>query len=46
MEALKLLSGYAPATLGARVVIRDLATLASTRHTLVRVPWCRICGEG
>lgn len=46
MEALKVISGYTPPTLGGRVVIRDLATMETVRHTLVRVPWCRVCGEG
>lgn len=45
MEALKVISGYAPATLGGRVVVRDLVTMGTVRHTLVRVPWCRVCGE-
>jgi hypothetical protein len=30
--------------LGGRLVVHDLAALTSTRHTLIRVPWCRVCG--
>ena len=44
MEALKVASGAAPSKLGGRLVIQDLVTLATTRHGLVRLPWCRICG--
>jgi hypothetical protein len=44
LEALKALSGYTISTLGGRVLIQDLATRESSRHTLVRVPWCRVCG--
>jgi hypothetical protein len=44
MEALKALSGYTISTLGGRLLIQDLATRESSRHTLVRVPWCRVCG--
>jgi hypothetical protein len=44
MEALKVLSGYTISLLGGRLLIQDLATRESSRHTLVRVPWCRVCG--
>ena len=46
MEALKLISGYTPSALGGRLLVQDLATLESSRHTLVRLPWCRVCGDG
>jgi hypothetical protein len=44
MEALKVLTGYTSSTLGGRVVLLDAVTLESTYHTLVRLPWCRVCG--
>ncbi len=46
MEALKAISGYTDPILGGRVSIHDLDTLTSSLHTLVRLPWCRVCGEG
>jgi bacteriocin biosynthesis cyclodehydratase domain-containing protein len=44
MEALQILRGDAPSRLGGRVLIEDLATWTSSLHTLVRLPWCRVCG--
>lgn len=44
LEVIKILSGYAATSLGGRVLIHDLATFTTTRHTLVRLPWCRACG--
>jgi len=46
MEALKVLSGYTFSMLGGRMRIQDCASFASTLHTLVRLPWCRVCGAG
>ncbi|WP_437619563.1 TOMM precursor leader peptide-binding protein [Sorangium sp. So ce1151] len=46
MEALKVLSGYTAPRLGGRLLIQDLSTLETSHHTLVRLPWCRVCGEG
>ncbi|WP_080599047.1 MULTISPECIES: TOMM precursor leader peptide-binding protein [Sorangium] len=46
MEALKVLSAYTPSRLGGRFLIQDLATLETSHHTLVRLPWCKVCGEG
>jgi bacteriocin biosynthesis cyclodehydratase domain-containing protein len=46
MEALKVLSAYTPSRLGGRLLIQDLSTFETSRHTLVRLPWCRCCGEG
>jgi hypothetical protein len=44
MEAIKVLSGYTRETLGGRVLIQDLGTFETRIHTLVRLPWCRVCG--
>ncbi|MGK4000900.1 TOMM precursor leader peptide-binding protein [Sorangium sp. So ce1024] len=46
MEALKVLTAYTPSRLAGRVLIQDLATLETSYHTLVRLPWCGVCGEG
>ena len=46
MEALRVISGYAPSELGGRLLIEDFATLGTSVHTLVRLPRCRVCGEG
>ncbi|WP_438014833.1 TOMM precursor leader peptide-binding protein [Sorangium sp. So ce315] len=46
MEALKVLSEYTPSRLAGRVLLQDLATLETSHHTLVRLPWCGVCGEG
>ncbi|WP_437924547.1 TOMM precursor leader peptide-binding protein [Sorangium sp. So ce291] len=46
MEALKVLSGYTAPRLGGRLLIQELSTLETSHHTLVRLPWCRVCGEG
>lgn len=45
LEALKLLTGYAAARLGGRLRIQR-RTLETEFHTLVRLPWCRVCGDG
>ncbi|WP_433928144.1 TOMM precursor leader peptide-binding protein [Sorangium cellulosum] len=46
MEALKVLSAYTPSRLAGRVLLQDLSTLETSHHTLVRLPWCGVCGEG
>lgn len=46
MEAVKILSEYTPSRLGGRVWVQDLTTFACSLHTLVRLPWCRVCGDG
>ncbi|WP_437332790.1 TOMM precursor leader peptide-binding protein [Sorangium sp. So ce394] len=45
LEALKVLSGYTPSRLGGRLLIQDLSTFETSHRTLVRLPWCRSCGE-
>ncbi len=44
LVALQVLSGYTLPALGGRLLVQDLATLATSRHTLVRLPWCPVCG--
>ena len=46
LEALKVLSGYTFSALGGRLFAQDLAGFDSSFYTLVRIPWCRVCGEG
>jgi hypothetical protein len=45
LEAVLVLSGCAPSSLGGRVQIEDLVAQESSLHTLVRIPWCKVCGE-
>jgi hypothetical protein len=46
LEVIKVVSTGGPPRLSGRVLIEDLATFESTLHTLVRVPWCSVCGTG
>ncbi len=46
MEAVKVVSGYTPSSLGGRVLIQDTTTFETRIHTLARLPWCRVCGRG
>ncbi|MFT3770606.1 MAG: hypothetical protein QM820_34710 [Minicystis sp.] len=46
LEAIKVITRYAPSRLGGRMVVQDLAAWTSSTCTLVRLPWCRICGDG
>ena len=43
-ETLKVLTGYTNESLGGRVVEHSLVDFRSSRHTLVRLPWCQVCG--
>src|SRR5262249_22118597 len=45
LEALKLLTGYAPSQLAGHQLVQSLVTLDSTLHGIVRVPWCEVCGD-
>lgn len=45
LEVLRELSEYAPSDLGGRVLIEDPCAAESEVHELVRLPWCRICGD-
>jgi ribosomal protein S12 methylthiotransferase accessory factor len=44
LEALKLLTGYGPSPLVGRQLVQSLVTLETTRHSIVRLPWCDVCG--
>jgi ribosomal protein S12 methylthiotransferase accessory factor len=44
LEAVKVLSNYAPSQLMGRLLVQNLVTLRTTVHTVVRVPWCDVCG--
>jgi hypothetical protein len=44
LEALEVLLGYTPTKLGGRALVQDVATFETTLHTLVRLPWCSVCG--
>lgn len=46
LEALKLVSEYTRSLLGGRILIHDLGSFETRLHTLVRVPWCRVCRRG
>lgn len=45
MEALGIVGGHARSQLGGRVRVEDLASWTSSVHTLLRLPWCRVCGD-
>ncbi len=44
LEAVKFLSGYVVSTLVGRVLTQDLVRLTTSWHTVVRMPWCPVCG--
>lgn len=45
LEAVKALSGsFASSTTG-KIVVFDLLTLESTKHVVLRKPWCPACGK-
>jgi bacteriocin biosynthesis cyclodehydratase domain-containing protein len=44
-EALKLLSGYTPSRLRGRLLIQNLIDLEVAYHTVIRLPWCDVCGS-
>jgi hypothetical protein len=45
-EAVAVLAGIGPSLLGGRVSTLDLVTFEPAFHTLVRIPWCAVCGSG
>ncbi|MFT3766163.1 MAG: TOMM precursor leader peptide-binding protein [Minicystis sp.] len=45
LEVIKIVSGYAPSILGGQLLVVDPATHETRLHTLVRLPWCRVCGR-
>jgi ribosomal protein S12 methylthiotransferase accessory factor len=44
LEAVKIVSRYTPSHLAGRLLVQNLVTLETTLHTLIRMPWCEICG--
>lgn len=44
LEALKLLSQYAESRLAGCLLVQNLVTLETSLHTIIRMPWCDICG--
>ena len=45
LEVIKLISEYMPTLLAGQVLSVDEATLETSIQTLVRIPWCRVCGK-
>jgi bacteriocin biosynthesis cyclodehydratase domain-containing protein len=45
MEAITVITEYVPSNVGGHVIILDPVTLETSHHRLVRLPWCRVCGE-
>ncbi|MDC0717525.1 TOMM precursor leader peptide-binding protein [Nannocystis bainbridge] len=45
IEAVKAITEYTLPRIGGRMLVQQLATLEASIHTLVRLPWCRVCGE-
>jgi bacteriocin biosynthesis cyclodehydratase domain-containing protein len=43
LEILRELAGLSPATTLGRVVIFNLLDLSSTKHVVLRKPWCPAC---
>jgi molybdopterin/thiamine biosynthesis adenylyltransferase len=44
LETIKVITGYASSTLAGRALVVDPATMETTLQTLVRLPWCPVCG--
>lgn len=44
LEAIQLLTRYTPPRLFGRVLVQHVVTLESALHTVVRMPWCEVCG--
>jgi ribosomal protein S12 methylthiotransferase accessory factor len=44
LEALQMLNFAAPCRLLGGVLIQDVVTLETSRHRLVQLPWCEVCG--
>jgi ribosomal protein S12 methylthiotransferase accessory factor len=44
LESLKVLTGYVPSGLGGRVLRQHLVSLETSLHTVIRLPWCEVCG--
>jgi bacteriocin biosynthesis cyclodehydratase domain-containing protein len=44
LEAVRLVSGFAPSSLMGRILTWDLVRAQATYHGVVRLPWCEVCG--
>lgn len=44
LEAIQLLTNYTPSRLIGRVLVQHVVTLESSLHTVIRMPWCDVCG--
>ena len=44
LEGLKIVSQYTPSLLAGRLLVQNLVTFETTVHTVIRLPWCDICG--
>jgi ribosomal protein S12 methylthiotransferase accessory factor len=44
MEVLKLLAGFTPPRLFGRLLVQNLITAEGSWHSVVRMPWCELCG--
>jgi ribosomal protein S12 methylthiotransferase accessory factor len=44
LEAVQIVSHYTPSHLVGRLLVQNLVTLETTLHTVIRMPWCEICG--
>ena len=44
LEAIKITSRYAPSQLFGRLLVQNLVTLETSLHTVIRMPWCEVCG--
>lgn len=45
LEAVKLLTRYTPSFAVGRLFVQNLVSFDSSFHTIIRVPWCEVCGE-
>lgn len=45
LEVIKVISGYTLSKLWGRLLAVDPVSLETTVHTLVRLPWCQVCGR-
>jgi ribosomal protein S12 methylthiotransferase accessory factor len=44
VEIVKQLSQFTPSSLVGRVFVQNMVTFESSLHTVVRLPWCDVCG--
>jgi ribosomal protein S12 methylthiotransferase accessory factor len=44
LEAIKLLTAYTGARIVGRILVQHLVSLETSHHTVIRLPWCEVCG--